>query len=81
MTIVSYFDSPKLPTPLPARAPASSSRRAATILTSAHVVTTAGQGRSGTRFARAKAVYVEFSDGDRVPAKIVGYDLYDDVAA
>ncbi len=29
--------------------------------------------------APAHTVYVEFSDGDRVPATIVGYDLYDDV--
>jgi S1-C subfamily serine protease len=49
-----------------------------TILTSAHVVTTAGQG--GGRTQRAHTVYVQFSDGDRVPAKIVGYDLFDDVA-
>ena len=48
------------------------------VLTSAHVVTTAGQGRGQTR--RAHTIYVQFSDGDRVPAKIVGYDLFDDVA-
>jgi S1-C subfamily serine protease len=50
-----------------------------TILTNAHVVTTAGEGRPGAA-AKARRVYVEFSDGDRVPARIVGYDLYDDVA-
>jgi S1-C subfamily serine protease len=49
-----------------------------TILTSAHVVTTAGQGGGHTE--RARTVYVQFSDGDRSPAKIVGYDLFDDVA-
>jgi 2-alkenal reductase len=48
------------------------------ILTSAHVVTTAGQGGGHTQ--RAHTVYVQFSDGDRVPARIVGYDLFDDVA-
>jgi S1-C subfamily serine protease len=48
-----------------------------TVLTSAHVITTAGQGSSGT--APAHAVYVEFPDGDRVQARIVGYDLFDDV--
>jgi S1-C subfamily serine protease len=47
------------------------------ILTNAHVVTTAGQG-GATR--RARTVYVQFADGDRVPARIVGYDLFDDVA-
>jgi len=48
------------------------------VLTSAHVVTTAGQG--GGRAKRAQTIYVQFSDGDRVPARIVGYDLFDDVA-
>jgi S1-C subfamily serine protease len=42
------------------------------------VVTTAGQGGGRTR--RARTLYVQFSDGDRVPATIVGYDLFDDVA-
>jgi S1-C subfamily serine protease len=49
-----------------------------TVLTSAHVVTTAGQG--GGQAHKAHTVYVQFSDGDRVPARIVGYDLFDDVA-
>jgi S1-C subfamily serine protease len=48
------------------------------VLTSAHVVTTAGQGGGQTR--RARTIYVQFSDGDRLPARIVGYDLFDDVA-
>jgi S1-C subfamily serine protease len=48
------------------------------VLTSAHVITTAGQGANGpTR--PAKRVYVGFSDGDRVEAEVVGYDLFDDV--
>ena len=49
-----------------------------TVLTSAHVVTTAGQG--GRHTQQARTLYVQFSDGDRVPARIVGYDLFDDVA-
>jgi 2-alkenal reductase len=48
------------------------------VLTSAHVITNAGQGQ-GASTAPAQRVYVEFSDGDRVQAKVVGYDLYDDV--
>ena len=48
------------------------------VLTSAHVITTAGQGAGHTR--RARTIYVQFSDGDRVPARILGYDLFDDVA-
>ena len=47
------------------------------LLTSAHVVTTAGKGRTAEP---AKDVYVAFRDGERVPAKIVGWDVYSDVA-
>ena len=50
------------------------------ILTDAHVITDAGQPQVALGRAKpAHAVYVEFSDGDRVAAKVVGYDLYDDV--
>jgi S1-C subfamily serine protease len=49
------------------------------ILTSAHVVTTAGES-SSDKVAAADRVYVEFDDHDRVPAKLVGWDVYDDVA-
>jgi S1-C subfamily serine protease len=48
------------------------------ILTSAHVVTTAGEG-SGEPQA-ASRVFVAFDDRDRVAATLVGWDLYDDVA-
>jgi 2-alkenal reductase len=48
------------------------------ILTSAHVVTSAGDG--GDETEGASRVFVAFADGDRVPAKLVGWDLYDDVA-
>jgi 2-alkenal reductase len=48
-----------------------------TVLTSAHVVTTAGDG-TGAR-QRARAVFVVFSDGDRVPATLAGVDYFDDV--
>jgi S1-C subfamily serine protease len=46
------------------------------IATNAHVVT---QG-SGSAIHRARAVYVEFADSNRVPAKIVGDDPNADVA-
>jgi 2-alkenal reductase len=46
------------------------------ILTSSHVITNAG---AGSRTTGASHVYVEFSDHDRIPARIVGWDLYDDV--
>jgi S1-C subfamily serine protease len=50
------------------------------ILTNAHVVTDAGEGRRGSAVEPADAVFVEFSDGDRVSARIVGWDIFDDVA-
>ena len=49
------------------------------ILTNAHVVTDVAKG-SGGAVNGAKILYVEFKDGDRVPAKIVGWDLFSDVA-
>ena len=52
---------------------------AGSVLTSAHVVTTAGL-RNGAAIKPAGSIFVQFSDGDRAPARIVGYDLFDDVA-
>jgi S1-C subfamily serine protease len=46
------------------------------ILTNSHVITNAGEGAA---LKPAAHLYVEFSDGDRAEAKIVGWDLYDDV--
>jgi S1-C subfamily serine protease len=48
------------------------------ILTSAHVVTTAGRGDRDPE--GATRLFVAFADGDRVPARLIGWDLYDDVA-
>ena len=47
------------------------------IMTAAHVIVST----SATSAVQtpAHAVYVQFSDGDRVPAQIVGWDPYDDV--
>ena len=50
--------------------------RNGTILTNSHVITNAGEGRP---VAAAERLYVEFSDHDRVPARVVGWDVYDDV--
>ncbi|HET9324911.1 MAG TPA: trypsin-like peptidase domain-containing protein [Gaiellaceae bacterium] len=47
------------------------------ILTSAHVVTTAGEG--DVQPDAADRVYVGFRDRDRVPAAVVGWDVFDDV--
>jgi S1-C subfamily serine protease len=56
------------------------------ILTNAHVVTSGGEGaasgtaQGGTPIVKAKAVYVDFADGNRVSADIVGFDPDADVA-
>jgi S1-C subfamily serine protease len=46
------------------------------IFTNSHVITNAG---SSGPVRAADHVYVEFSDVDRVAAKVVGWDVYDDV--
>jgi len=45
------------------------------VLTNAHVITTAPD----QPVERAARLYVEFSNGDRVDGRIVGYDLFSDV--
>ena len=46
------------------------------ILTNSHVITTAGEDE---KVKAADEVYVEFKDRDRAQAKIVGWDVFDDV--
>jgi S1-C subfamily serine protease len=45
------------------------------ILTNSHVVTNAGEGAT---VHGASRIYVVFADGDRIPASIVGWDLFND---
>jgi len=47
------------------------------ILTNSHVITNAGDAPG--KATAADKLYVEFQDRDRIPAKIVGWDIYDDV--
>jgi 2-alkenal reductase len=49
------------------------------VLTNSHVITTAGEVPQGETPEAAGTVYVQYRDGERVPAEIVGWDLYDDV--
>jgi S1-C subfamily serine protease len=49
------------------------------ILTSAHVVTTAGPAERDEPEA-ADRVFVGFRDGDRVEAEVIGWDVFDDVS-
>ena len=48
------------------------------VLTSAHVVTTAGEGEASPK--AADRVYVGFRDGDRLEATVIGWDVFDDVS-
>lgn len=74
VTIISYFDAP---TATAGQGSGFVVSEDGLILTNAHVITTAGQ--SGGKTTPARTIYVEFSDGDRVTATVVGVDLFDDV--
>ena len=50
-----------------------------TILTNSHVITTAGESEPSETPVAADTVYVQFRDGERVPATVVGWDVFDDV--
>jgi S1-C subfamily serine protease len=78
VTVISYFDSVNLPDARAGQGSGFVVSDDGLILTNAHVVTTAGQ--SSDKTTPAKTVYVEFSDGDRLTAAVVGVDLFDDVA-
>jgi S1-C subfamily serine protease len=47
------------------------------ILTNAHVITNAAEARTNVQGARA--VYIEFADGERIRGRVVGWDLFSDV--
>jgi 2-alkenal reductase len=49
------------------------------ILTNSHVITTAGETAPNEKPEAAEKVYVQYRDGERVPAEVVGWDVYDDV--
>jgi S1-C subfamily serine protease len=49
------------------------------VLTNSHVITDAGEGAPGQPARAASRLYVEFSDHDRVRARVVGWDIFDDV--
>ena len=80
VTIVSYFNSGNVPDASAGQGSGFVVSPRGVILTNAHVITNAGQPQVALgKASPAHTVYVEFSDGDRVPATVVGYDLYDDV--
>ena len=49
------------------------------VLTNSHVITAAGEGDPSVEPEAAETVYVQYRDEERVPATIVGWDVYDDV--
>ncbi len=49
------------------------------ILTNSHVITTVGEAQPGDPVEAADRIYVQFKDGDRIEAEVVGWDLFDDV--
>ena len=53
--------------------------RTGVILTSSHVITNAADQIRGSTATAASQVYVEFADHDRVQARVVGWDVFDDV--
>ncbi|HEY6961154.1 MAG TPA: trypsin-like peptidase domain-containing protein [Gaiellaceae bacterium] len=79
VTIISYYDAANLPDARAGQGSGFVVSNDGTILTNAHVVTTAGE-TGVARAEPARTVYVQFADGDRVLGRIVGYDLFDDVA-
>jgi len=49
------------------------------ILTNSHVISTAGENAGDGSPEAASEVYVEFHDGERVPGRVIGSDLFNDV--
>jgi 2-alkenal reductase len=84
VTIYSFFDPSSEPNAREAQGSGFVVSSDGVILTNAHVITDAGEVAASAGEAPptpdvAREVYVEFHDGDRVAAKVVGYDLFDDV--
>jgi 2-alkenal reductase len=77
VTIFAYFGDPTSETTTVSQGSGFVISKNGYVLTNSHVITNAGESLS--RVQAAEHLYVEFSDGDREEASIVGWDLYDDV--
>jgi len=77
VTVYAYFDD-RPPAEHAAQGSGFVISREGYILTSAHVVTTAGNG--GDETEAADRIYIGFRDRDRVEATVVGWDVFDDVS-
>jgi 2-alkenal reductase len=78
VTIFAYFGDPASSTVEGAQGSGFVISSKGYILTNSHVITNAGEVAAGAVKA-ASHLFVEFSDRDRAPATVVGWDVYDDV--
>jgi 2-alkenal reductase len=76
VTIFAYFGDPASESTEVSQGSGFVISRKGYVLTNSHVITNAGE---GVAVRPAEHLFLEFSDGDRVEAKVVGWDLYDDV--
>jgi 2-alkenal reductase len=79
VTVFAFFGSTKAPFASESQGSGFVVSAAGVILTNSHVITNAGDARTAADVRPARQVFVEFADGDRVSARIVGWDLFDDV--
>ena len=78
VTIFAYFGDPASEATEVSQGSGFVISKAGYVLTNSHVITNAGEAPPA-RVRAAEHMYVEYANGDRVEAKVVGWDLYDDV--
>jgi S1-C subfamily serine protease len=76
VTIFAYFGDPSSPDSQLSQGTGFVISKSGYVLTNSHVITNAGE---SSRFQAAEHIFLEFDDGDRVEARIVGWDVFDDV--
>jgi 2-alkenal reductase len=76
VTIFAYFGDPASESTEISQGSGFVISRTGYVLTNSHVITNAGEAAT---VRPAKHLFLEFADGDRVEAEVVGWDLYDDV--
>jgi S1-C subfamily serine protease len=76
VTIFAYFGDPASESTEVSQGSGFVISRMGYVLTNSHVITNAGEAAT---VRPAEHLFLEFSDGDRVEARVVGWDLYDDV--
>jgi 2-alkenal reductase len=76
VTIFAYFGDPASEATLKSQGSGFITSSTGYVLTNSHVITTAGEPGP---VQKADHLIVEFADGDRAEARIIGWDLYDDV--